>query len=359
MEAEKATTTNAKATTMTLRRGLADISNKVNSMTNIAGGKGVALDRKVSGKPFAISGDQENVKGSANNAATSSSSSSSCPMPHLGAPSLDEVDVKDAKDIRYVTDYATDIYENFLAAEPKLLPSPTYMSSQTDITARMRAILIDWLVEVHLKFKLLPQTLYITVNILDRYLERRVVMRDELQLIGCTALWCASKIEEIYSPEVQDFVLVSDRAFKRQDLLAMEGKLLNALEFKLTFPTHYAFLTRWSKVANADRRVKLLALYCVERTLQEYVFLKYRPSMIAAAGLLVAMEAQNGPRQWSSLLEKHTGYSESALSQCTEEIRALVKDAENRSLLAVRKKYLTEEHGYVAKINVGRPGATA
>lgn len=354
MEGDKVVA-NGKATTMTLRRGLADISNKVNSMTNVAaGGKAghnsIVLDKKAaSGKPFAISGDQENVKTSVMPATTTT-----CPPPHYGPPVLDEVDSKDAKDIRYVTDYVTNIYDNFLAVEPKLLPSPTYMSNQTDVTSRMRAILIDWLVEVHLKFKLLPQTLYIAVNILDRYLERRVVMRDELQLIGCAALWCASKIEEIYSPEVQDFVLVSDRAFKRQDLLVMEGKLLNALEFKLTFPTHYAFLTRWSKVANADRRVKLLALYCVERTLQEYAFLKYRPSMIAAAGLLVAMEAQHGPRQWTSLLEKHTRYSETGLAQCAEEIRALIKDAENRSLLAVRKKYLTEEHGFVAKIPVGK-----
>ena len=122
------------------------------------------------------------------------------------------------------------------------------MASQTDVTPRMRAILIDWMVEVHLKFKLQAQTLYIAVNVLDRFLERKIVVRDELQLIGCTALWTASKIEEIYAPEVQDFVLISDRAFKRSDLLAMEGQMLNVLGFTMTFPTHYIFLTRFARV---------------------------------------------------------------------------------------------------------------
>ncbi|KAH9259465.1 hypothetical protein BASA81_002508 [Batrachochytrium salamandrivorans] len=98
-----------------------------------------------------------------------------------------------------------------------------------------------------------PQTLHICVNILDRYLERRAVKRDELQLIGCTALWCASKIEEIYSPEVQDFVHISDRAFKRKDLLDMEGNLLNALDFQLTFPTPHVFLTRFLRIAGGGQ----------------------------------------------------------------------------------------------------------
>lgn len=77
-----------------------------------------------------------------------------------------------------------------------------YMDSQADINEKMRAILIDWLVEVHLKFKLVPETLYLTVNLIDRYLERVEVMRDKLQLVGVTAMLIASKYEEIYAPEV-------------------------------------------------------------------------------------------------------------------------------------------------------------
>ena len=78
--------------------------------------------------------------------------------------------------------------------------SPSYMSKQTDINAKMRAILIDWLVEVHLKFKLMPETLYLTINLIDRYLEKETIMRNKLQLVGVTAMFIASKYEEIYAP---------------------------------------------------------------------------------------------------------------------------------------------------------------
>jgi G2/mitotic-specific cyclin-B, other len=86
--------------------------------------------------------------------------------------------------------------------ELKYIVRPSFMDSQQDVNEKMRAILIDWLVEVHLKFKLVPETLYLTVNLIDRYLERVEVMRDKLQLVGVTAMLIASKYEEIYAPEV-------------------------------------------------------------------------------------------------------------------------------------------------------------
>ena len=81
--------------------------------------------------------------------------------------------------------------------------APTYMTQQTDINQKMRAILIDWLVEVHLKFKLYPETLYLTINLIDRFLEKKLVLRSKLQLVGVTAMLLASKYEEIYAPEVR------------------------------------------------------------------------------------------------------------------------------------------------------------
>jgi len=79
----------------------------------------------------------------------------------------------------------------------------------------MRSILIDWLVDVHLKFKLLPETLFITVNIIDRFLEKQRVSKSRLQLVGVTALFVASKYEEIYPPELKDFVYITDRAYSK------------------------------------------------------------------------------------------------------------------------------------------------
>jgi cyclin B len=79
----------------------------------------------------------------------------------------------------------------------------------------MRAILVDWIIEVHLKFKLLPETLFITVNLIDRYLSIINIKRNNLQLVGVTAMFIASKYEEIYAPEVKDFVYITDYAYSK------------------------------------------------------------------------------------------------------------------------------------------------
>lgn len=99
-------------------------------------------------------------------------------------------------------EYASDIHENMRKEEGKSLVWSSYMEAQPDVNEKMRAILIDWLVEVHLKFKLVPETLYLTVSLIDKYLEKVVVNWEKLQLVGVTAMLIASKYEEIYAPEV-------------------------------------------------------------------------------------------------------------------------------------------------------------
>lgn len=76
------------------------------------------------------------------------------------------------------------------------------MGSQIEINDRMRSILVDWLIEVHNKFELMPETLYLTIHIVDRYLSIKTVPRRELQLVGIAAMLIASKYEEIWAPEV-------------------------------------------------------------------------------------------------------------------------------------------------------------
>merc|ERR1719183_2744469 len=117
-------------------------------------------------------------------------------------------DINDLEDQKCAVDYVDDIYKFWKQSEAKYAVNSSYMTNQTDINARMRAILLDWLVEVHLKFKLVPQTLYLTVQLIDRYLSVKEVKRPKLQLIGVSCLLIASKYEEIYPPELRDLVYV-------------------------------------------------------------------------------------------------------------------------------------------------------
>jgi cyclin B len=69
----------------------------------------------------------------------------------------------------------------------------------SQVTQTMRSNVIDWIIHVHCKFRLIPETLYLAVNIFDRYLERNVVSTsNELKLLGAAALLISSKYEEVY-----------------------------------------------------------------------------------------------------------------------------------------------------------------
>ena len=129
--------------------------------------------------------------------------------------------------------------------EEKDLPSPNYMNRQNDVNEKMRGILVDWIIEVHLKFKLLPETLFLTVSLIDRYLEKTQIMRTKLQLVAVSAMLIASKYEEIYAPEVRDFVFITDNAYTKEEILTMEMSILTTLQFNITTPSAFRFLERF------------------------------------------------------------------------------------------------------------------
>lgn len=173
------------------------------------------------------------------------------------------------------------------SSQEKYTPT-VYMHTQVDINCKMRAILIDWIVEVHLKFKLADPTLYLTCHIIDRFCMQENVHRSKLQLVGVTALLIACKYEEIYPTEVRDCVYITDHAYTREEVLAMEQTILSRLKFEISVPTPWTFLVRFLKVAKATDRQHHRAQYYVERCLQEHDGLSFRPSMLAAAAVFLA-----------------------------------------------------------------------
>lgn len=265
---------------------------------------------------------------------------------------LSSIDQADANDPQCAAEYVKDIMAHLKKTEGLRAPSPNYMSKQTDINAKMREILIDWLVEVHLKFKLRDETLHLTINIIDRFLERRAVSRTKLQLVGCTAMLIASKYEEIYAPEVRDFVYISDKAYTRDQILAMESIVLNTLGFHLTVPTPFRFAERYIKVCRANTETKHRINYLTELCMQDYSFLKYLPSEIAASATFLAVKANGMP--WGNTLQQYTGYDENALRSCASDLYALAMK-EPVKYKAVRKKYLNKKFLEVSGLSLVNP----
>ena len=205
---------------------------------------------------------------------------------------LRKIDISSLSLPEEIGEYVDQIFHHMLSSEEMHLPTYGYMKSQKDVNEKMRAILVDWLIEVHYKFKLLPETLFITVNIIDRYLEKMEIKRQKLQLLGVTAMWIACKYEEIYAPEIKDFVYITDNAYEQRDILDLEYQVLKALEFNITTPSSFRFLERYAKLINADTKTFNLAWYLVELPLIEYKMLKYKPSLISSSALFVALKIQ-------------------------------------------------------------------
>jgi len=252
------------------------------------------------------------------------------------------------------------MYNIYYEMEDIYSPKP-YMNIQKEITIRMRSILVDWLVEVHHKFKLHPSTLWLCVNILDRYLERVPTQKTQLQLVGVSALFIACKYEEIYPPEVRDCVHITDNAYDREEVLKMEGDILKELNYQICVPTCYHFLTRYLNCIQASERTQLLASYYAERNLQEYDMLLNSPHLFAAAAIYAALKQQNQEvlrlhytSSWSKCIQEESGLEESDLIPCARVIIKHVGEepetSSKRRLIAAKKKYAIEKYHCISNL---------
>ncbi|KAG8553865.1 hypothetical protein GDO81_003582 [Engystomops pustulosus] len=207
-------------------------------------------------------------------------------------PDVEDIDKDSLDDPFSTSEYAMDIFTYMRDREEKFVLS-NYMESQRDISKEMRAILVDWMVEVQENFELNHETLYLAVKLVDHYLAATVIVREKLQLIGSTAVLIASKFEERCPPCLDDFLFICDDAYKREQLLAMEMDILQKLNFDINIPVPYRFLRRFGKCAHASMEILTLARYICELTLQEYDFVQESASKMAASCLLLALEMKD------------------------------------------------------------------
>ena len=252
-------------------------------------------------------------------------------------------------DVQNADEYFDDICQELFSNEDKYLVDPKYMSNQSDINHRMRAILIDWLIDVHLKYKLVPQTMYIAVNLIDKYLEKNETNRAKLQLVGVTAMFIACKYEEIYPPDLKDFVYITDGAYVKQDVLDMEYKMLKSLEFNITFPTQWSIFEIYKKKLDLDDKTFKLAWFLMELCLIDYKILKFKMSYIAASAILIAIKTLGIYRNdFSSVI----GIEENQLEECCKEIYNYYVYNSTHNLQAIRKKFAMTRYNEVSKIKL-------
>lgn len=247
-------------------------------------------------------------------------------------------------------EYCPEIIRHLCDTETKHMPKHNYMEKQPDITFAMRQILVDWLVEVSEEYKLHQETLYLTVNFIDRFLSFMSVQRPKLQLVGTACMFIAAKYEEIYPPDVGEFVYITDDTYSKKQVLRMEHLVLKVLGFELSIPTPLYFVNVFAKVSGCSKEESCLAQYLSELTLMDGMFLQYRPSEIGASAVAIARHTcGQSVNAWPAVLESLTEYNTATLKGCVGKLQELFTKASTLPQQAIREKYSTEKYCFVGR----------
>ncbi|RAH67642.1 cyclin family protein [Aspergillus aculeatinus CBS 121060] len=224
-----------------------------------------------------------------------------------------EEDIEDEFwDTSMVAEYSEEIFEYMREQEIKLLPNAHYMDNQAEIQWSMRSVLMDWLVQVHHRFSLLPETLFLCVNYIDRFLSCKIVSLNKLQLVGATAIFIAAKYEEINCPSIQEIVYMVDGGYSADEILKAEWFMLSMLQFELGCPGPMSFLRRISKADDYDLETRTLAKYFLEITIMDERFVGSPASFVAAgAHCLARLMLRKG--DWTPAHTHYAGYTYSQL----------------------------------------------
>jgi len=225
-------------------------------------------------------------------------------------------------------------------------------------TEKMRAVLVDWLVEVQIQFKLVQETLFLTVDTIDRYLDikGKNLHRSRLQLVGVAAMFLVSKIEEVYAPTIADFVYITDNAYTEAQIRKMELNIIEALNFDLCQPVSLNFLRRYSKAGDVDVLQHSLAKYVLETSLLEVDLAPVPGSLLASASLCLSLllleSSVSVDTVWRPSLQYYSGYSTESVLPVVSKLASNILKLNNRSctLHAVRNKYKSGKFMKVADL---------
>jgi len=250
--------------------------------------------------------------------------------------------------------YSTDVHHYLIECEERWVQQrkrDKSLEPASEISQHMRAILVDWLIEVADEFKFQAQTLFLAINYLDRFLEIKSVVKSHLQLVGITCMFIACKYEEIRVPLIEEFVNITNHTYTREEILRKETVILNTLEFQLTTVTIHNFLGRFSICAGITGHpvITHFSNYLAEMVLPIYpIHNRYRPSLLAAAVVYLTRYAFG----LSSSFDAYSGYTHKDLAPCVRDIFSAYTSIQSTvpggKYTAARDKYKQAEYSSVS-----------
>ncbi|XP_023320467.1 G2/mitotic-specific cyclin-B1 isoform X1 [Eurytemora carolleeae] len=266
-----------------------------------------------------------------------------------------DIDAEDEENPQLCTEYAPLMYA-YLRQLEQDQPIRKDFLKNCHVNGKMRGVLLDWLVEVHLQFKLLQETLYMAIFIIDRFLqvEGLTLKRNRFQLIGVSAMFIASKVEEMYAPEINDFVYITDDAYSAAEIRKTELRILQVLNFGINRPLPLHFLRRFSKAGDVDIMQHTLAKYLVELSQIEYDLSHLPPSQVAASSLylsLLILTPGANLDVWNLNLQHYSCYESKDLLPTVCRIAVILQKAPEGKLKAVYTKYCEKKFMRIASCN--------
>ena len=270
-------------------------------------------------------------------------------------------DTSNIKNPQIPKEYINTIYYNLLKEENigiEPCVKYNYMTQQSEVTERMRGILIDWLIEVHYKFGFTDETLYMTVSIIDRYLSSNQITKKNFQLLGITALLISCKHEEIDLPKINDFTYITNNAYEKEEVIKMENDILKFLKFNLLCPSPLKFFEYLSLHFKFDNKMVMMGKYLMESFLLDIKNIKYKASIIACACCYIVMKffkCKNykdvyDEKFYNLEIESNNNikYNENDIKDCAKDICLLIDRIHKNKFFGCKKKFSDEKHEKVA-----------
>ncbi len=261
---------------------------------------------------------------------------------------------KNKKTYNFQDDYFDEIYSNLLLDEKNgnIKIKSSYMNNQNEINDQMRAILVDWLIEVHYRFRFKRKTLFQTIYIIDLYLSYNIIYKKDLQLLGVVSLLISAKENEVVYPTIEDFISITDNAYNKSELLYMEIHVLQSLNFDILFPTPDEFYNILSKIFNFNKLQHHFGEYFLDSALIDYNMLKYKYSTISIACIYIVMKFfnLNGYKDLYSSKFILGDTTEKLIKECSKYLCFLVKNLSKSYLKATKEKYSSKEFDNVEAI---------
>ena len=246
---------------------------------------------------------------------------------------------------KFNKEYLDEIYINLLldekAFEKKI--DPEYLSFQKSLNDKMRAILVDWIIEIHCHFKFIKKTLFQCIFIIDAFLSKTIVDRNKFQLLGVASLLISSKENEIIYPSLNKLIQLTDNAYTVEELKNMERMIIKSLNFDVLSPTAEEFFDINAEYFKFTKKQKSFGEYFLKCSLIDYNMLKYKPSTIAIACGYITMKYFNLKGIELILDNANFGIKRNEINNCVKDLCLLVKGLYKSSLGVAKNIYINKK----------------